>query len=130
MNATHSMNSILSDDDRAALTQLEENMWREEIRFDIDFMDRTLAPDFFEYGRSGSLYTREQSLAVTRQPIDAILPLPGLSIRLLDQNTARVTYNSAVSYDGLVEHGRRNSICSKTDSGWVMRFHQGTPYVP
>ncbi len=43
----------ISKEDRAALTRLEEDMWREETRFDIQFMERTLASDFFEYGRSG-----------------------------------------------------------------------------
>ena len=32
--------------DLATLTQLEENMWREETRFDMPFMERALAPDF------------------------------------------------------------------------------------
>jgi len=64
-------------------------------------MERTLAPDFFEYGRSGRTYTREQCLAVPRQPIDAVLPLRNLAIRLLDENTAQVTYNSVITYEEL-----------------------------
>jgi hypothetical protein len=120
----------LSEDDRVTLTQLEEGMWREETRFDMQFMERALAPDFFEYGRSGRTYTRQQSMAVPRQPTDAILPLPNLKIRLIDEDTAQLTYDSAVTYDGIVEHAHRSSIWSRTSSGWIMRFHQGTPYVP
>ncbi len=121
---------LLSDEDRAALTRLEENMWREETRFDMQFMEQALAPDFFEFGRSGRTYTREQSLAAPREPIDAVLPLPNLTIRLLDQDIAQVTYNSVVTYGGVIQHGRRSSIWSRTSVGWVMRFHQGTPYQP
>ena len=120
----------ISNEDRATLTRLEEAMWREETRFDMQFMERTLAPDFLEYGRSGRTYTRAQSLAVPRQTTDAVLPLPNLRIRLIDEHTAQVTYDSAVTYDGMVEHGHRSSIWSRTPFGWVMRFHQGTPYVP
>ena len=120
----------ISKEDRAVLTRLEEDMWREETRFDIQFMERTLASDFFEYGRSGRTYTREQSLAVPRQPTDAVLPLPNLRVRLINEDTAQLTYDSAVTYDGIVEHGHRSSIWSRTPDGWVMRFHQGTPYVP
>jgi hypothetical protein len=88
------------------------------------------APDFFEFGRSGRTYTREQTLAAPRHFIDAKLPLSALKIRLLDRDTAHVTYSSAVKYEGVVEHGRRSSVWSRTESGWVLRFHQGTPYVP
>ena len=119
----------LSEQDRVTLTQLEEGMWREETRFDMQFMERALAPDFFEYGRSGRTYMRQQSMAVPRQTTDAILPLPHLKIRLIDKDTAQLTYDSAVTYDGVVEHAHRSSIWSRTSDGWVMRFHQGTPYA-
>jgi hypothetical protein len=39
-----------------------------------------------------------------------------------------VTYNSHVEHDGVVAHARRSSIWTRTAEGWVMRFHQGTPY--
>ena len=111
------MPALLSAEDRAILTQLEENMWREETRFDMKFMQKALASDFVEFGRSGRTYTRAQSLAVPRQPTDAVLPLPNFAIRLLDDNTAQITYDSAVTYDGVVEHGRRSSIWSRTPDG-------------
>lgn len=124
------MDIVLAEEDRQALTRLEEAMWRDETRFDTSFMEATLAPDFFEFGRSGRTYTREQTLAASRHFIDAKLPLAAFKIRVLDRDTAQVTYNSEVTYDGLVEHGRRSSIWSRTNSGWVLRFHQGTPYAP
>ena len=124
------MSSEPSVDDRCELTLLEESMWREDTRFDMNFMERHLAQDFFEFGRSGKTYTRAQSLAVPRQPTNAVLPLPNLSIRMLNQDTAHLTYFSAVTYDGVIEHGRRSSIWSRTAHRWVIRFHQGTPYQP
>ncbi|MGZ8981342.1 MAG: nuclear transport factor 2 family protein [Burkholderiaceae bacterium] len=124
------MDIVLAENDRQALTRLEEAMWREDTRFNMKFMAAALAPDFFEFGRSGRTYTRGQTLAASRHFIDAKLPLPALAIHLLDRDTAQVTYNSEVTYDGVVEHARRSSIWSRTESGWVLRFHQGTPYVP
>lgn len=121
-------NPELSEEDRCELTRLEEAMWREETRFDKHFMERHLAADFFEYGRSGRTYSRSMALAIPRGPIDAVLPLPDLSIRRLNDSTAQLTYNSAVTYDGIVEHARRSSIWSKSESGWVLCFHQGTPF--
>jgi hypothetical protein len=123
------MPNELSDEDRRVLTRLEEAMWREETRFDRAFMERALASDFFEFGRSGRTYTRQQILDLPQEPIDAQLPLQDLQLRLLGANTAQVTYNSVVRYRDVVEFGRRSSIWSKSEDSWVLRFHQGTPYV-
>lgn len=117
----------LGDHDCEILERLEEELWREETRFDIQRMEQVLAEDFFEFGRSGRFYRREDTLAIPREPIDAVLPLPDFKARLLTQDVAQVTYNSAVSYDGVVLRARRSSIWSRTPSGWVLRFHQGTP---
>lgn len=124
------MSPIISQKDRATLTTLEENMWRETTRFDPTFQSQRFAPDFFEFGRSGRVYSRDQSIRVASKPIHAVLPLPNLAIRLIDHNTAQITYNSHVTYDGVTEYARRSSIWSRTENGWVMRFHQGTPYQP
>lgn len=118
----------ISKKDRDALQRLEEELWREETRFDLARMKEVIARDFFEYGRSGRTYTRNDSLAVPRNRIDAVIPLPAFKARLLHPDVAQVTYNSAVTYDGVVQHARRSSIWSRTAKGWVLRFHQGTPF--
>lgn len=118
----------MSKQDHDALERLEEELWREETRFDGRRMGEVIAADFLEFGRSGRTYTRDDSLGVPRQRIEAVLPLPGFRARLLHPEVAQVTYNSAVTYDGVVQHARRSSIWSRTASGWVLRFHQGTPF--
>jgi hypothetical protein len=120
----------LSAEDIAELTRLEEGMWTGATRYDATFQQERFGPDFFEFGRSGRIYAREQVILTGPEEIKARLPLDGLRIRLLDETTAQVTYNSHVEYDGIVEHARRSSIWTRTDRGWVMRFHQGTPYEP
>lgn len=120
----------LSEADRAALVTLEESLWRTATRFDHDHLERTLAPDFFEYGRSGRVWSRGACMAVPAHEIDAVLPLPHLQVRLLDVDTAQLTYDSAVTYNGVQEHAHRSSIWSRTPAGWVLRFHQGTPFTP
>lgn len=118
----------LSVEDRALLQRLEEELWIEETRFDIAYMARVMADDFFEFGRSGRVHTRDETLAVAKQPIDAIIPLPGFNVRLITEDVVQITYNSHVTYDGVIERGRRSSIWSRTAGGWELRFHQGTPY--
>jgi hypothetical protein len=120
----------LSADDIAELTRLEEAMWIAATRFDAAFQQEHFAPDVFEIGQSGRVYTRAQMISTAGGAINAGLPLDGLRIRHLDGATVQVTYNSHVAYGSTVEHARRSSIWTRTEGGWVMRFHQGTPYDP
>ena len=117
----------LSSEEKEELERLEEGLWIAATRFDMDWMERTLAPDFFEFGRSGRVYRREDTLGIESQPIDARLPLKNFHARLLTPDVALVTYISAVTFDGIEEVGNRSSIWSRTESGWQLRFHQGTP---
>ena len=105
-------------------------MWRNESRFDPAFQEQRFALDFVEFGRSGQTYTREQIIRVDASPIQARFPMPNLQVRVLDVNTVQITYDSEATYGGVVEHAHRSSIWSRAARGWVMRFHQGTPYDP
>lgn len=116
----------ISRKDRETLQRLEQELWDSDI--DKERLQELLADDFFEFGRSGRVWYREDTLATTRQKKDTLSPLPELHIRLLDENIAQVTYDSAFSYDGVIEHTHRSSIWSRTTNGWELRFHQGTPF--
>ena len=117
----------LSSQERTRLELLEEGLWRADVRFDLKRMDEILAPDFFEFGRSGRVYEREDTLRIPEQPINAKLPLMNFSARLLNSNVAQTTYISAVTYNDVEELANRSSIWSRTEHGWRLRFHQGTP---
>lgn len=118
----------ISNKDRTELERLEQELWMEETRFNRKYMEQIMADDFIEFGRSGRTYSKEDCLSHEREPINAILPLQNLNIRLLTQDTAQVTYNSEVTYDDIIEKGRRSSIWTRSGKGWVLRFHQGTPF--
>lgn len=120
----------IGSEDRETLRHLEEELWREETRFDSVRMNELIANDFFEFGRSGRVYQRKDTLEIAHQKIEAVLPLPEFRVRLIDENVAQVTYNSEVTYDGIVEYARRSSLWSRTARGWKLRFHQGTPFQP
>ena len=117
----------LTSEEKRELEQLEEGLWIAESRFDMDWMERTLAADFFEFGRSGRIYLREDTLGIESQPIDARLPLKNFHARLLTPDVVLVTYISAVTFDGIEEVGNRSSVWTRTENGWQLRFHQGTP---
>ena len=124
------MNLVLSAADHAQLARLEESMWIETTRFDGAFMQSVLAPDFFEFGKSGKVYARNAVLATARRAIDIRLPLRDFEIRLLDENTAQISYISETGSGDDRLLARRSSIWSKTSCGWQLRFHQGTPIPP
>jgi hypothetical protein len=108
------------------LRKLEESLWRTETRFDQAYMDRVLSPDYFEYGRSGRIYTREEVLNVPMQEIKARLPLRDFKVHPLTDDVALVTYISEVATEELLV-GNRSSLWVRTPSGWRIAFHQGTP---
>jgi hypothetical protein len=116
----------ISKQDFETLRLLEEGLWRTDIRFDLEKMDRILAPDFFEFGRSGRAYERADTLGIPAQQITAKLPLLDFKARLLDPDVAQATYISIVTYKHGEERARRSSIWSRTRDGWQLRFHQGT----
>lgn len=116
----------LSDEDKEELYELEESLWRPETRFDRDYMDELLAEDFFEFGRSGRTYEREETLSVARQEIDIELPLKDFRIHAVSDGVVLVTYISEVEYDE-IEVGNRSSLWVREESDWKLRFHQGTP---
>ena len=116
----------LSEQDRRELELLEEDLWRAETRFDKEWMEAVLAPGFFEYGRSGRVYSRDDTLGVAARPIDALLPLRNFTARLLVPDVAHVTYTSVETYAGEEQIANRSSIWSRTEDGWQLLFHQAT----
>lgn len=117
---------MVYSDDYETLKQLETSLWIADTRFDSDYMDKILSSDFFEFGRSGRIYTRAEVIAVPPQEINATLPLKNFAIHHIDKNVVLITYVSQVN-NGETLMGNRSSLWSKTTNGWQLRFHQGTP---
>ncbi len=115
----------LDDAVKKELYELEVSLWRPETRFDHAYMDELLTDDFFEFGRSGRTYRREDTLSAPMQEIDIDLPLKDFQIHSVADNVVLVTYVSEVQYEEL-EIGNRSSLWVREDGGWKLRFHQGT----
>ena len=118
----------LSDDDAQELKRLEEDLWRSPVRFSPEKMDRLLADDFLEFGSSSRIYDKRQILETPVQEINARLPLTDFSIKALASSVVLVTYRSILlNSDGSERQALRSSIWTRTDTGWKLVFHQGTP---
>lgn len=59
----------MTGEESARLQALEEPLWRAETRFSLEYMERILAPDFFEFGRSGRVYQRRDALNIPSYPV-------------------------------------------------------------
>jgi hypothetical protein len=109
---------------RDQLIELEHALWRAETRFDAEFMERVLAEDFLEFGRSGRVYRRADTLAVTDDTIDA--HLRDFQLSMIAPDVALLTYVSEVQHETL-DLANRSSLWLRRDGRWQLRFHQGTP---
>ena len=119
----------MTTEEASQLRGLEESLWRSETRFNPDFMERILADEFFEFGRSGRVYQRQETLDIPSQPvIDAKLPFADLSVQRVSAEVVLITYVSEVVYDGVTELANRSSLWRRSAQGWQILFHQGTPF--
>ena|SRR5579884_2479068 len=111
------------------LRKLEESLWIAQTRFDKAYMEQILSPEFVEFGRSGKVYSREDTLSAAYRDIRSTLPLKNFTAHIISTNVFLVTYMSETISDGEVLVANRSSIWIKTTQGWQLRFHQGTPVV-
>jgi hypothetical protein len=96
-------------------TGLEEMLLRHNVRRSPDEVDALLAPDFFEFGRSGFVLNRQQNI-----------------VRLLPESVVLVTYRSVRRDPVSIKewHALRSSVRKLIDGRWQMIFHRGTPTRP
>lgn len=125
----HEHDTPLSPSDLNDIRRLEESLWVAETRFNVALMDDLFAQDFFEFGRSGRTYDREEMLIEAQpwQEIKATIPLLNFHARHLSPDVVQVTYVSELSIGDEMERANRSSIWSRHGDGWTLRFHQGTP---
>jgi hypothetical protein len=118
----------ISNEDFEQLKQLEESLYVTKTRFDLAYINHLFARDFFEFGKSGRTYTREEAVSALPHEINAKLPLKNFNAHPITNDIVLVTYVSEVQYDTL-EVTNRSSLWIRTPAGWQLRFHQGTPIV-
>lgn len=101
------------------------------MRFSLEKMDALLTDDFIEFGSSSRIYTKQKIFETSIQEINTRLPLPDFCTKLLAQSVVLITYRSVLqNSDGSERQALRSSIWVRTDKGWKIVFHQGTPVPP
>ena len=125
----HSKDKIVEPEILQIFIKLEEELWQASTRFDDNYMSNIFAPDFFEFGRSGRRYKRDDMFLGSQNlpAINAEMPLYNFSARYLTDDVVQTTYISKVIYGDVVEYANRSSIWTRASTDWRLRFHQGTP---
>lgn len=120
----------MGDDLLNHLRELETELHRPEVRRDASRLEELLHESFVEIGRSGRLYDRaaivELLLNETSAPkVDA----RDFALDEIADGVALLTYRSAHVDDSgkMTRHSLRASLWQRTERGWRVRFHQGTP---
>ncbi len=112
------------------LRNLETELHTIEARRNRQRMKVLLHRDFVEFGRSGKRYSRADILNECGPT--SVLPAvrsEKFELAVLADGIALLTYASAhEDADGKQSrHTLRSSVWVCTETGWQMRFHQGTP---
>jgi hypothetical protein len=122
---------VTADDLLERLRSLETELHRLETRRNRTRLEQLLHADFVEFGRSGRRYSQSDVLAEFAATQAGLEPVHAWDFELteLSGTIALLTYRSAHRGPGgaLYQHTLRSSLWMKTEDGWQMRFHQGTP---
>ena len=113
-----------------ALRKLEVSLHDPRVRASADQFGAHLHPAFREFGRSGGSYTREEIIAsVAGELAPYEIWSQDFELEVISEGLALLTYRSAhVAEQGELEHHtNRAPLWQQTESGWKIRFHQGTP---
>jgi hypothetical protein len=111
---------------------LEERLLQPDVRHVPAEVENLLAPDFFELGRSGSVWTRQQTIEGLASEPAMDWSVTDFDTRPLAETVVLVTYRSVRRDPGSGKewHSLRSSIWKLMDGRWQVVFHQGTPTQP
>ncbi|MGY5957115.1 hypothetical protein ACUY4R_001726 [Kosakonia sp. BK9b] len=111
--------------------QCEQQLHRLETRRRDDILSKILHREFFEIGRSGKRYDRQQVIdALIAEDNDQYIHSTDFALSELSATSVLLTYRSfRVDERGdIFSQTWRTSLWVKSDDDvWQMRFHQGTP---
>lgn len=109
------------------LFELEKSLHTFEVRSKASKIGALLSPNFFEFGSSGTKWTRDEILL--RLPTEnekSKIESSDFKATVLDPEIVLVTYISSRTEPDLRTESLRSSIWRKNSTGWQIEFHQGT----
>ncbi|MFE1249593.1 DUF4440 domain-containing protein [Streptomyces sp. NPDC058735] len=110
-----------------AVVERELALLTPRIRVSPERVDALLHPEFQEFGASGRHWSRAAiiaSLAATTDPEGRPVAVSALRGVQLAPDLVHLSYDT--EYEGSRAH--RSSLWRRTESGWLLWFHQATPF--
>ncbi len=112
----------------AHLQALEESLLVPAVRKDLGQVAALLAPEFVEFGSSGAVFTREDTLDSLASEMSGVIEATGFRMTSASQDAVLLTYTSVRVVPGQAARSAlRSSLWVRRPVGWQMLFHQGTP---
>lgn len=108
---------------------LEVSLLQPEVRSSREKLDALLADDFMEFGSSGSVYHKSDTLQNLTTTTDKVVyEMSDFETKELSENLVLTTFKTkrTINDTGVV-NSLRSSLWKKTGDTWQMFFHQGTP---
>ena len=114
--------------DFSFLFELEKKLHSFEVRSNAQKISNLLSPDFFEFGSSGTTWTREEILSrlPTEDGKTKIQSYDYKSTPLSDKVVLITYISKRIELNGEFSEFLRSSIWRKNGEHWQMEFHQGT----
>lgn len=115
----------------SVLRRLEEELLTPAVRSSPEKLAGLLADDFIEFGRSGRVYDKRQTIEAlvgeAGGPEAAERTASHFHANELAEGAVLLTYRSTRHEAGCTTHSLRSSVWAWRDERWQMVFHQGTP---
>lgn len=109
------------------LFAMENELLGSTTRKDRTKLDLLLSPDFFEFGSSGTIWTRQEVLERLPTEVTSQVEASDFQAYPLAEGTALVTYKTqCIEPDGSISKALRSSVWKLEGTRWRLRFHQGT----
>ncbi|HEV7775887.1 MAG TPA: nuclear transport factor 2 family protein [Luteibacter sp.] len=110
------------------LAYLEAQLQDQRVRADEARLIELIADDFFEFGVSGTVWTRPAIIEALRGESFSRREITDFKLTLLADDVALVTYRGHrfATPERPGARSLRSSIWRRRDDRWQMLFHQGT----
>ncbi|GLW37429.1 DUF4440 domain-containing protein [Pectobacterium actinidiae] len=119
---------------QSLIVHYERQLHCQATRSQKTIIDQLLHRDFFEIGRSGMRYDKQQVIdALISETVEQQIQADNFELSVVDEKSVLLTYLSyRADENNIVSKTWRTSLWiknadSQNPADWQMRFHQGTP---
>ncbi len=111
------------------LIELERRLLDPVVRASKNQLSHLLHDDFYEISANGLIFNKQH--VISRLPLESIPQIYNQDFKgqVLADSLAQLTYHAAyrINVYHALNFSIRMSIWAKTEKGWQLFFHQGTP---